>query len=216
MIQLIREELIFTFLLRKGKPCTQTMSDVFLRGLSTRLVRQCPLSPLSSFSPSLLPFSLSPALLSPNLLSLPSLPFPPSSAAEAIHVANMLARHGFFFSVEGLGIPIRDDGTLYRFQVREPLTTRGMNTLFILVKELNKLLEMYILLECTNYWNLQIIRTYKLLQLLILSSRISTKGYQLLVVDMEDCLLKRRMSRFPSTGEITYYPMCDQFSSRLF
>ena len=82
-----------------------------------------------------------------------------------------------------------------------------MNTLFILVKELSKLLEMYILLECTEI--------YKLLQLLILSSRISTKGYQLLVVDMEDCLLKRRMSRFPSTGEITYYPMCDQFSSRL-
>ena len=203
------------------------MSNVFLRGLSTRLVRQCPLSRLSSFSPSLFPFSLSPALHSFPSLPLPrsSLPqsplssfspFPPSSAAEAIHVANMLARHGFFFSVEGLGIPIRDDGTLYRFQVREPLTTRGMNTLFILVKELNKLLEMYILLECTNYWNLQIIRTYKLLQLLILSSRISTKGYQLLVVDMEDCLLKRRMSRFPSTGEITYYPMCDQFSSRLF
>lgn len=175
-----------------------TVSSLFLLSLSSSFLplprSSLPRSPLSSFSP-----------------------FPPSSAAEAIHVANMLARHGFFFSVEGLGIPIRDDGTLYRFQVREPpLTTRGMNTLFILVKELNKLLEMYILLECTNYWNLQIIRTYKLLQLLILSSRISTKGYQLLVVDMEDCLLKRRMSRFPSTGEITYYPMCDQFSSRLF
>ena len=141
----------------------------YIRGLSTRLVGQCPLSPLSSFSPSLFPFSLSPALHSLPSLPLPhsSLPqsplssfspFPSSSAAEAIHVANMLARHGFFFSVEGLGIPIRDDGTLYRFQVSEPLTTRSMNTLFILVKELNKLLEMYKLEEFTNSWNMQVTR----------------------------------------------------------
>ena len=67
--------------------------------------------------------------LSDSLINLPPylhqgpVPLPPlplslsPSAAEAIHIANMLARHGFFFCVEGLGIPLRDDGTLYRFQV---------------------------------------------------------------------------------------------------
>lgn len=38
------------------------------------------------------------------------------SKVEAIHVANMLSKQGFFFCVEGYGIPIRDDNTLYRFQ----------------------------------------------------------------------------------------------------
>ena len=114
-----------------------TVSSLFLLSLSLSFLplprSSLPQSPLSSLSP-----------------------FPSSSAAEAIHVANMLARHGFFFSVEGLGIPIRDDGTLYRFQVSEPLTTRSMNTLF--VKELNKLLEMYKLEEFTNSWNMQVTR----------------------------------------------------------
>jgi len=68
-----------------------------------------------------------PPYLHQGPVPLPSLPPPiphtplPLSlsppAAEAIHIANMLARHGFFFCVEGLGIPLRDDGTLYRFQV---------------------------------------------------------------------------------------------------
>ena len=39
-------------------------------------------------------------------------------SAEAIHLATMLSKHGFFFCVEGLETPMRDDGTLYRFQVR--------------------------------------------------------------------------------------------------
>ena len=38
-------------------------------------------------------------------------------AAEAIHLATMLSKHGFFFCVEGLETPMRDDGTLFRFQV---------------------------------------------------------------------------------------------------
>lgn len=35
---------------------------------------------------------------------------------EAVHFARMLVNHGFFFSVEG-SVPVRDDGTLFRFQV---------------------------------------------------------------------------------------------------
>lgn len=38
------------------------------------------------------------------------------SKVEAIHFANMLGIHGFFFCVEGLEIPVKDDGTLFRFQ----------------------------------------------------------------------------------------------------
>lgn len=34
---------------------------------------------------------------------------------EAIHYARMMVSHGYFFSVEG-SIPVRDDGTLFRFQ----------------------------------------------------------------------------------------------------
>jgi len=53
----------------------------------------------------------------------------------------MLARHGFFFSVEGLGIPVRDDGTLYRFQVNDQLATMSCTDYW----------------KCTSHWDLQII-----------------------------------------------------------
>lgn len=36
---------------------------------------------------------------------------------EALHVANMLYSHGYFYSVERLEPAVRDDGELYRFQV---------------------------------------------------------------------------------------------------
>ena len=35
---------------------------------------------------------------------------------ESIHFARMMVAHGYFFSVEG-SVPVRDDGTLFRFQV---------------------------------------------------------------------------------------------------
>lgn len=35
---------------------------------------------------------------------------------EAVHFARMMVNHGYFFSVEG-SVPVRDDGTLFRFQV---------------------------------------------------------------------------------------------------
>lgn len=38
------------------------------------------------------------------------------SKAEAVHLANLLSRHGFFFCVEGTDTPVKDDGTLFRFQ----------------------------------------------------------------------------------------------------
>ncbi|XP_064406402.1 regulator of G-protein signaling 7-like [Halichondria panicea] len=35
---------------------------------------------------------------------------------EAVHIGNLLSRHGFFFCVEGTDVPVKDDGTLFRFQ----------------------------------------------------------------------------------------------------
>ena len=45
----------------------------------------------------------------------PPPPLPP--AAEAVHLANLLCRHGFFFCIEGVGTAVKDDGSLFRFQV---------------------------------------------------------------------------------------------------
>ena len=38
--------------------------------------------------------------------------------AEAIHVANMLYKHGYFFAIEGGDRLVRDDHCLYRYQVQ--------------------------------------------------------------------------------------------------
>lgn len=38
--------------------------------------------------------------------------------AEAVHLANLLCQHGYFFPVgDTRSLAIRDDSTLYRFQV---------------------------------------------------------------------------------------------------
>ena len=91
-----------------------------------------------------------PFLFPPSLLLSSFSPSSPYSAAEAIHVANMLARHGFFFSVEGLGIPVRDDGTLYRFQVNDQLATMICTDYW----------------KCTSYWDLQIIGNVQFVEML--------------------------------------------------
>jgi len=38
-------------------------------------------------------------------------------AQEAVHIANILAAHGYLFTVIDRDAPVRDDGTLYRFQL---------------------------------------------------------------------------------------------------
>lgn len=38
-------------------------------------------------------------------------------AAEAIHLAHLMAAHGYFFPVEDHILTVKNDGTLYRFQV---------------------------------------------------------------------------------------------------
>lgn len=39
-----------------------------------------------------------------------------STKAEAIHLANLICCHGYFFCIEGVGTTVKDDGTLFRFQ----------------------------------------------------------------------------------------------------
>ena len=41
-----------------------------------------------------------------------------SVSVEAIHVANMLYDHGFYFSIDSKEPSVRDDGSFFRFQVR--------------------------------------------------------------------------------------------------
>lgn len=37
--------------------------------------------------------------------------------AEALHLAHLMAAHGYFFPVEDHILTVKNDGTLYRFQV---------------------------------------------------------------------------------------------------
>ena len=39
-------------------------------------------------------------------------------AAEALHLAHLMAAHGYFFPVEDHVLTVKNDGTLYRFQVK--------------------------------------------------------------------------------------------------
>jgi hypothetical protein len=41
----------------------------------------------------------------------------PSFPAEALHLAHLMAAHGYFFPVEDHVLTVKNDGTLYRFQV---------------------------------------------------------------------------------------------------
>ena len=40
-----------------------------------------------------------------------------SFTAEALHLAHLMAAHGYFFPVEDHVLTVKNDGTLYRFQV---------------------------------------------------------------------------------------------------
>jgi len=40
-----------------------------------------------------------------------------SKVAEALHLAHLMAAHGYFFPVEDHILTVKNDGTLYRFQV---------------------------------------------------------------------------------------------------
>jgi regulator of G-protein signaling len=37
--------------------------------------------------------------------------------AEALHLAHLMSAHGYFFPVEDHILTVKNDGTLYRFQV---------------------------------------------------------------------------------------------------
>lgn len=41
------------------------------------------------------------------------------SPAEAIHLGSLVAAHGYIFPISDHVLTLKDDGTLYRFQVRE-------------------------------------------------------------------------------------------------
>lgn len=49
-----------------------------------------------------------------SYLSLPSL----LSTAEAIHLGSLIAAHGYIFPISDHVLTLKDDGTLYRFQVQ--------------------------------------------------------------------------------------------------
>lgn len=41
------------------------------------------------------------------------------SSAEAIHLGSLVAAHGYIFPISDHVLTLKDDGTLYRFQVEE-------------------------------------------------------------------------------------------------
>lgn len=41
------------------------------------------------------------------------------SPAEAIHLGSLIAAHGYIFPISDHVLTLKDDGTLYRFQVKE-------------------------------------------------------------------------------------------------
>ena len=41
------------------------------------------------------------------------------STAEAIHLGSLVAAHGYIFPISDHVLTLKDDGTLYRFQVRK-------------------------------------------------------------------------------------------------
>lgn len=45
------------------------------------------------------------------------------STAEAIHLGSLVAAHGYIFPISDHVLTLKDDGTLYRFQVQKSHTT---------------------------------------------------------------------------------------------
>lgn len=41
------------------------------------------------------------------------------STAEAIHLGSLIAAHGYIFPISDHVLTLKDDGTLYRFQVQK-------------------------------------------------------------------------------------------------
>lgn len=44
----------------------------------------------------------------------------PPPPAEAIHLGSLIAAHGYIFPISDHVLTLKDDGTLYRFQVTQP------------------------------------------------------------------------------------------------
>ena len=42
-------------------------------------------------------------------------------AVEALHLAHLMASHGYFFPIDDHMLTVKNDNTYYRFQVGEPL-----------------------------------------------------------------------------------------------
>lgn len=47
------------------------------------------------------------------------------STAEAIHLGSLIAAHGYIFPISDHVLTLKDDGTLYRFQVQRVLDKCG-------------------------------------------------------------------------------------------
>ena len=44
-------------------------------------------------------------------------------AVEALHLAHLMASHGYFFPIDDHMLTVKNDNTYYRFQVGEPLVS---------------------------------------------------------------------------------------------
>lgn len=68
----------------------------------------------------------------PHPPSLPPSPLPPicvpslMSTAEAIHLGSLVAAHGYIFPISDHVLTLKDDGTLYRFQVQKAATGESL------------------------------------------------------------------------------------------
>lgn len=53
------------------------------------------------------------------------------SPAEAIHLGSLIAAHGYVFPISDHVLTLKDDGTLYRFQVRKKKSTLRLSLICV-------------------------------------------------------------------------------------
>lgn len=53
------------------------------------------------------------------------------SPAEAIHLGSLIAAHGYVFPISDHVLTLKDDGTLYRFQVQKKKSTLGLSLICV-------------------------------------------------------------------------------------
>lgn len=76
--------------------------------------------PGKSVEKSVITYKHNSAQLKRKAISTPSFCVPSvMSTAEAIHLGSLIAAHGYIFPISDHVLTLKDDGTLYRFQVQK-------------------------------------------------------------------------------------------------